>query len=108
MSRKLKTIPITKEDVSFIFNDNLEQFYFLTKNCFCVKCKNRYQSTITNYKIFLNQLYDIELEGKCLDCGHKMGRYIETGEDRKTAKNAEAIWKTQKTLQELKMRKRKQ
>lgn len=107
MSRKLKTISITIEDVSFIFNDNPEDFYFLTKNCFCVQCENKYQSTITNYKIFLNELYDIELEGSCLDCGHRMGRYIETGENKKTAKNAESIWKTHKTLKELKIKKSK-
>ena len=107
MSRKLKTIPIEMEDVSFIFNGNPDEFYFVTRNCFCVQCKNAYQSTITNYKIFLNQLYDIELEGNCLDCGHRMGRYLETGENKKTAKNAEAVWKTHKTLKELKIKKSK-
>jgi hypothetical protein len=27
MSRKIKTIPITIEDVSFIFNDKMDEFY---------------------------------------------------------------------------------
>jgi hypothetical protein len=56
MSGKIKTIPITIEDVSFIFNDNLDEFYFITQNCFCVQCKKNYKSTITSYKIFLNNL----------------------------------------------------
>lgn len=95
------------DDVSFIFNEHLDDFYFLTANCFCVQCKNKHQSTITNYKILLNQLYDIELEGSCLECGHRMGRYLETGENPKTSKNAEAIWKANKTLKELKIKKHK-
>ncbi|HJS55331.1 MAG TPA: hypothetical protein VJ765_12335 [Chitinophagaceae bacterium] len=107
MGKKLKTIPITMDDVSFIFNEHLDDFYFLTANCFCVQCKNKHQSTITNYKILLNQLYDIELEGSCLECGHRMGRYLETGENPKTSKNAEAIWKANKTLKELKIKKHK-
>ena len=108
MSRKIKTIPITVEDVSFIFNDKMDEFYFVTQHCFCAQCKNGYRSTITNYKILLNNLFDIELEGNCLECGHRMGRYIETGEDPKTALNAESIWKTNKTLKELKIKKKEQ
>jgi hypothetical protein len=106
MSKKLKTIPITMEDVSFVFNNNLDDFYYLTSNCYCAQCKNKYQSSITNYTIRLNQLYDIELDGTCLECGHRMGRYIETGDNLSTAKNAEAIWKTHSTLKELKIKKK--
>ena len=108
MSRKIKTIPITIEDVSFIFNDNLDKFYLITQNCFCVQCKKNYQSTITNYKILLNDLLDIELKGNCLECGHSIGRYIETGENPETASIAESVWKTSKTLQELKIKKKRQ
>jgi len=108
MNRKIKTIPITIEDVSFIFNGKLDEFYFITRNCFCVQCNNGYQNTITNYKILMNNLFDIELEGNCLECGHRMGRYIETGENPKTTANAESVWKTNKTLKELKIKKKKQ
>jgi hypothetical protein len=37
-----------------------------------------------------------------------MGRYIETGENPKTAANAESVWKTNKALKELKIKKKKQ
>ena len=74
-------------------------------NCYCVHCKNKHQSTITNYKITLNQLHNVESEGSCLECGHRMGHYLETGAHPKTANNAEAIWKTNKTLEELKIKK---
>ena len=107
MSRKTKSIAITEEDVAFIFNNKLTEFNLVTTKCFCVQCKDGYNSTITKYKIFLNNLYDIELNGFCKRCNHVMGRYIETGEDPITAKNAEAIWKTHKTLKELKIKKEK-
>ena len=107
MSRKIKSITITVDDVAFIFNNKLTEFDFITTKCFCRQCKDDYNSTITNYKIFLNHLYDIELNGFCQQCNQVMARYIETGEDPATAKNAEAIWKTHNTLKELKIKKEK-
>jgi hypothetical protein len=106
MSGKLKIIQITIDDVSFIFNNNLDAFYYLTSNCYCGQCKNKYQSSITNYIIYLNQLYDIELKGACLKCGHGIGRYIETGDNPSTVKNAEAVWMTHVTLKQLKIKKK--
>jgi hypothetical protein len=105
MSKQLKTIPIILDDVLFIFNNDLKDFYFATHHCYCMHCKNKYDSTIIDYTIRLNQLYDIELEGKCSDCRQTIGRYIETGDTEITAKNAEAIWKTNKALKELKIKK---
>jgi hypothetical protein len=107
MSKKIKTIPITIEDVAFIFNSSLEEFYYVTSHCYCIQCSNKYNSTITSYKIVLNNLYDLELDGFCETCNHKMGRYIETGEALTTAKNAEALWKTHKALKELKIKRQK-
>jgi hypothetical protein len=107
MSKKLKTIPVTMDDVSFIFNSDLTGFYYLTSHCFCSQCKNKYDSSIIKYSILLNELYDLELNGVCKDCGKSMGRYIETGDSIGTAKNAEAVWRTSKTLKELKITKTK-
>jgi hypothetical protein len=107
MAGKIKSIPINIEDVEFIFNNNLEGFNFITSRCYCAQCKNKYENSITNYRISLNSLNDIELDGFCLACNRKMGRYIETGETPATAKNAEAIWRTHTTLKELKIRKEK-
>ncbi|HRH47748.1 MAG TPA: hypothetical protein PLP23_03280 [Panacibacter sp.] len=36
-----------------------------------------------------------------------LGRYIETGDNVATAKNAEAVWRTSKALKELKIKKGK-
>lgn len=107
MSRKIKTIPVNAEDVAFIFSEEPGGFTFLTNHCYCVQCKSKYNSSIINYTIKLNSLYDIELDGFCKDCNHKMGRYLETGETEPTAKNAEAIWKTHTALKELKIKKEK-
>jgi hypothetical protein len=107
MSKKPRAIKITMEDVAFIFNDKPDDFYGILSNCFCAHCKNKYQSTITNYELFLNHLYDIEVKGSCLECNNSIGRYIETGDNPETAANAESIWKTNKTLKELKIKKKK-
>lgn len=95
------------DDVAFIFNNDLTGFHYLTAHSFCRQCENKYNSTITNYSILLNELLDIELKGSCADCGNPVGRYIETGDHAVTAKNAEAIWRTSKALKELKIKKEK-
>jgi hypothetical protein len=107
MPKKIRPITITLEDVAFIFNNSLDEFSFVTSRCYCVQCRNKYDSTITNYTILLNSLNDIELDGFCKDCNHKMGRYIETGETPATAKNAKAIWNTHTMLKEPKIKKEK-
>jgi hypothetical protein len=107
MSGKIKTITVNQEDIAFIFSDGPGEFEFITSRCFCMQCQNGYNSSIVNYTIKLNSLYDIELDGFCKDCNHKVGRYIETGETEPTAKNAEAIWKTHTALKELKIKKPK-
>jgi hypothetical protein len=107
MAGKVKKIPISMEDVGFIFNNNLHDFHYACSICYCMQCNNNQDSTIINYKISLNDLNDIELQGHCQTCNHKIGRYIETGEDPATAKNSEAIWNTHSALKELKIKKEK-
>ena len=105
MSKRNKLMAITVEDVAFIFNDNKSEFDFITSHCYCRHCNNGYESTIVNYTISLNSLNDIELSGYCSECNTKMGRYIETGENRITVENAKAIWETNAALKELKIKK---
>lgn len=102
MPRHPKTIALTMEDVSFFFNNNLAEFYFITSKCHCIHCQKDYNSTIIKYRISLNRLYDLELKGKCLECGGDMSRYIETGGDLKTEVNAKVIWQTATALKGLK------
>ena len=108
MNKKNELIPVTIEDVAFIFNRDLKDFYLATSNCYCRFCNvSGYGSTITNYTIQLNDLYDIVLKGFCLKCSNSVGRYIETGDNPATAKNAEAIWNTDTALKELKIKRTK-
>ncbi|CAN5465143.1 hypothetical protein BH11BAC3_BH11BAC3_24680 [soil metagenome] len=101
---KIKTSAISMDDVAFIFNNDLGDFNTIITNCYCGNCENDYDSTIINYSISLNNIYDIVLDGFCATCNTPIKRYIETGEDPDTAENAEATWKTAKTLKELKIK----
>ena len=107
MSKKLKSTPITLEDVIFIFNDDQNTVHAIFSSCLCRQCDNGYSSKITNYTISLNSLNDIEINGFCDECNTKMGRYLETGENPDTAENAAAVWDTNSTLKELKIKKTK-
>ncbi len=80
MSNK-KEIEISEEDLKIIHGNDYELFrQKIIPNCYCVKCNSHYQSTIVNYKIFLNDLNDIILKGFCEICGRPVNRYVETGE----------------------------
>lgn len=107
MSRKLKTIVINKDDVSFILEDRMDEFNYIITKCYCGQCQDGYDSTIINYSIRLNEIGDLELDGVCKKCGNKMGRYIESGESEANAKKAAALWDTTKMLKEIRIKKSK-
>lgn len=72
---------LTKEDLQYILGEDLDDFEkIITPRCYCGHCETNYLSIIINYKIFLNDLNDVILQGFCKKCGSPMGRYIETGE----------------------------
>ena len=76
-----KQIKISKKDLKNIYGDSFQSFEEkIVPNCRCVQCKASYTSTIINYKIFLNDLNDIILEGSCAKCKGPINRYLETGE----------------------------
>lgn len=104
---KIKTNTISMQDVSFIFNGDLRNFKLVVSNCFCSNCEKDSITSITNYTITLNNLFDIVLNGYCASCNNPITRYIETGDTAESALNAEAIWVTNKALKELKIKTRK-
>jgi hypothetical protein len=74
-------LKITEKDLEFIYGKDYELFKNkIIPNCYCSKCDSNYCSKIVDYKIFLNDLNDVTLEGSCSDCGSKIARYVETGE----------------------------
>ena len=104
---KTKSTTISMEDVAFIFDGNLEKFELITNSCFCMNCETPEERKIINYSISLTDIYDLILEGECATCGNTLKRYIETGDNPETATNAEATWKTNRALKELKIKKQK-
>ncbi len=71
---------ITKEQLREILGEEWENYQKIFNNCCCSKCDNGYSSTIVDYRIFINDLNDIILRGKCAKCGNLMNRYAETRE----------------------------
>ena len=73
-------LKITQEDLQKIYGNDWEEFQQkILTNCLC-RCTPRNVTTIVDYEIFLNDLNDVLLRGKCKNCGGPVARYIETGE----------------------------
>lgn len=83
-------IEISQEDVALIMGDNYVHFDRIRENTFCSKCDNP-ATTIVMYRAYLNTSQDIILHGQCARCGHRVGRYIETGENKEKAAVAKHI-----------------
>lgn len=91
MRRKEKPeIEIDLDDIKVIMGNDFVHFQSVVENCFCSQCSES-NTTIVNYKAYLNDLDDIVLRGKCITCGSPVGRYIETGEQLDAAKRADQI-----------------
>jgi hypothetical protein len=74
-------IQITQEDLREIYGKDWTFFQKkIVTNCYCTKCKGLYDTTIIDYKVFLTEINDILLKGKCKTCGNSVNRYLETGE----------------------------
>lgn len=90
--RREDRVEISEQDLKFIYSDDFSLFtQKIIPHCYCGHCKTPYQSTIINYKIFLNDLNDIILEGFCKNCDQPMSRYVETGEVEKYQERIEEV-----------------
>lgn len=93
-----KQIEITKEDLICIHGNDYQLFEEkIIPNCYCAKCNSHYQSTIVNYKIFLNDLNDVILRGFCGKCSNPINRYLETSEVEKYQERIEKVRKKYQT-----------
>ncbi len=87
-----KETQITKTQLQTILGKNCELFAEkILPNCLCNKCNCVVE--IVDYKIFLNDLNDLILKGKCALCGARVNRYVETGEDKIAVKKIKKILK---------------
>jgi RNase P subunit RPR2 len=96
MAKQKTEVRISLADVKYIYGTSLGNFKRTVKSMFCMVCKAPYNSELTNFKILLNDLNDLELEGHCKECGNKIGRYIETGEVEQYVSRIETIRITKK------------
>jgi len=71
---------------------NLPDLRILTSSVCCPNCKH---PKIVDYEndIYVNDLFDVILRGKCCKCGKPVSRYIETGEDENSVKILKKIIK---------------
>lgn len=93
---KKKETEIAIGDLKLILSDDFIFFERkIVTNCYCRNCDGPYNSAITNYTIYLNDLNDIVLKGFCRKCGHPVNRYMETGE---VAKYQDAIARVKRKL----------
>lgn len=90
-----KQLKITESDLKEIYGEDYEKFFLrkVIPNSPCAKCNSPYNSTITRYEIFLNDLNDVILKGFCAECGSPVNRYLETGEVEKYQTKIEEIRK---------------
>jgi len=78
---KQDKIEITEAKLKNILGGDWGEFRErIFNSVYCSNCDSNYDSTIINYRIFLNDLNDIILEGFCKKCMHRVARYCETGE----------------------------
>lgn len=90
-----KETPLTLPQLKTIWGKDWD--FFVDKiipNCLCHTCNE--VVTIVDFKITVNDLNDVILEGKCAACGDPVNRYCETGE------NEEYVGRIKKVLKEQK------
>ena len=86
---------ISMKDIKYIMGDNFSFFNMAINNVYCGDCPAPHETTIVDYRAYLNYLQDIVLKGHCKKCRKKVGRYIEMGEDPEAGKRARKLVKSQ-------------
>jgi hypothetical protein len=83
---------ITLDQLKYIYGKNWKFFTEkILNNCHCICTEESYSVTIVDYNIYLNDLNDIILKGKCSECKNPINRYLETGEIDKYQKRIQDI-----------------
>jgi hypothetical protein len=84
---EVKTQITYEQLVSVIEAKNLTR---ITDNIFCPGCENPKMIDYEN-TIYVTDLFDVILEGKCDKCRKEVNRYIETGENEENVKKVKII-----------------
>jgi len=83
-------IEIDIEDVRIIMGDEFDDLHLCLETTFCGECPD-HNTTIENYKIYLDKLDDLVFVGQCVKCKGAVVRVVETGETKDTAEIARHI-----------------
>jgi hypothetical protein len=93
--QKPDEIEIDIEDVKIILGDKFDELDLFLGTTFCGDCPV-HNTTIENYKIYLDKLDDLVFVGQCVKCKGQVIRVVETGETKGTAEVARHIKTIQK------------
>ena len=109
-NKRPPSIQISEKDVQLILQEEYQYFLEITAgNVFCHQCSEKHKTVgIKEHTIILNNLNDIQLNGKCSICGVKVGRYIEYGEVPEILRRAKAFrttYRSRKCMKVVKKRK---
>ena len=87
--------PLTLPELKIVLGNDWDFFVEkIISNCFCHTCKG--VVTIVDYKISVNDLNDVILNGKCEVCRNSVNRYTETGENEEYVKKIKRILRERK------------
>lgn len=89
-----RDIELNQWEFQLVMGKDWEHRDIFVNNFYC-DYKNPDRQLI-EYKIYLNDIYDIILKGKCSACRTIAARYIETGENQKNVEASERIRKMKK------------
>lgn len=89
-AKKEFIVQIKEEDAAFILDINAHFLNVAKRTVFCGICTPKTQRSvgIKEYTMFVNDLGDIILRGRCDRCGEAVARYIESGETPSSFKRA--------------------
>lgn len=86
-----KEVQISESDLKNILADDWDFFQeIIIGSGYCGDCGG--VVTITDYDVFLNDLFDVILKGRCNKCGNPVNRYAEIGEHEKYIKRARILF----------------
>jgi hypothetical protein len=86
-----KDIELNQWEFQLVMGEAWENRNIFIENIFC-ECESPKKQLI-DFKVYLNDINDIILKGKCSECKTIAARYIETGENINSIEAAERIRK---------------
>jgi len=95
---RLPEIFISLSEVKDLMGDKFQFFESITSdNIFCANCtRDKGAIGMIIHKIYLSNLNDVIARGTCKECGGKVARVMETGEDSDFHERAMEFRKTKK------------